>query len=130
MRSGVRGDNTTTPQKHTISDNQFQYLFCQDACVLRHDIPDMAYPQYVEFSNNTYQDIYGIKGALIHSVTEPQVSDASTYSIYNFTTELLQNVQNGAIHVEGYQNDAIVLMNEVTILDCWGTNDTAVVDLS
>ena len=89
----------------------------------------MAYPQYIEFTNNTYQDIYGLTGALVYSKMEPQYTDSSTYSIFNLTSESLQNVKNGAYHVEGYNNDAIILMNDVTVLDCYGSSDSAVVDL-
>lgn len=82
----------------------------------------------MELNGNTYQDMYAVTGALIHSTIEPQ-SDNNTYAIFNFTSEYMQNIKAGAILVEGYNNDAIVLMNDVEIKDCTGDTNSSVIDL-
>ena len=91
LRAGARGTNLTTPQEHLFQGNVFDYVFCEEGCIVTQDIPDLAHPQYMELLENDYQDIFGLKGALLYSEMESQ-SDSDTYAIFNLTSESLCQV--------------------------------------
>ena len=61
------GDDNLEPQRHWFTSNEFYFIFCEAGCVVTNDLPDQSHPTYIEFHNNTYKDIYGIKGAILHT---------------------------------------------------------------
>ena len=49
-----------------MTNNTFEFVFCEKGCVMTNELEDGSHPTYIEFYNNTYSDIYGLKGAVIH----------------------------------------------------------------
>ena len=95
------------PVKHFYSENKFRFLFCDSGCAMTQELPDGAHPTYTELTNNTYQDIFGLKGALMHSLVGIQATSNVTYALFNATDETVERVQNGAYLYEGFNYDTV-----------------------
>ena len=45
-----------------------------------------------------------------------------TYAVFNATSEQIDRVQNGAYHVDGYAHETIVLLQNLTVTDSYGSD--------
>ena len=81
-----------------------RFLFCESGCAITQDMVEKAHPTYTEFKSNTYQDIFALKGAVLHANMGAQ-SDDKTYSVFNSTWDKIERVQNGAYLLEGNRQD-------------------------
>lgn len=131
MSGATRNESSTfEPQLHAINNNYFDYMFCKAGCVISQELPNMALPVYVEFEANRYSNIFGMRAALVDSYVNHPQTDEYTYSVFNITDEYLGNITNGAFSIHGHSNDAVLMMQRVTVSECLGNALTSVIDLS
>jgi len=90
---GIRkGEDFFTPQRHSFVENEFSFIFCGAGCAVTHEQPDQGQPVYAEFVNNTYRDVYGLKGVILYSKVAQQTTAPGTYVIFNATLETIERV--------------------------------------